>query len=88
MDDQFLQLKRFKQTLEEFNVRMSTSWKEVETAYEDLSPHWGGENRRQHEQLWLPVQEQIKNYLNRQSPSYTDFLNYKLQVLKRYLSGG
>ncbi|NES70410.1 MAG: hypothetical protein F6K24_36950 [Okeania sp. SIO2D1] len=88
MDDQFLQLKNFQQTLEQFNDRISASWKEVETAYEDLDPHWEDENHRKHEQLWLPVQEQMKNYLNRQSPVYTDFLNHKLQVLERYLNGG
>jgi len=86
MDVLFLQMKQFQATLEEFNQNISTSWREVENAYEQLAPQWQGENRHQHDEIWMPLQEMMQNYFQRQSPVYTEFLIRKLQFLGRYLN--
>jgi hypothetical protein len=88
MDDSFLQLKHFQKTLEQFHDRVQSAWREVETTYEDLSPHWQDQKRQKHDEIWLDLQEKTNNYYSRQIPTYNDFLNHKLQVLERYLNGG
>lgn len=86
MDNLFLQMEQFQTTLEEFNQNISTSWREVENAYEQLSSQWQGEIRNQHDEIWIPLQEMMQKYFQRQSPAYIEFLTNKLQFLGRYLN--
>lgn len=86
MDTLFLEMKQFQAALEDFNQNISTSWRDVENAYEQLSSQWQGESRNQHDEIWIPLQEMMQNYFQLESPAYAEFLTRKLQFLGRYLN--
>ena len=88
MDEQFWYMKQFCEELDDFNQQFQESWKEVEVKYESLSTVWQDEFRDQHDQIYLPLQDQVKQYLTQVGLTYIETLSKKLQILERYLRGG
>jgi hypothetical protein len=87
MDDQFRELELFERELDRFNQNLAGYWQDVEAKFDDVSPLWQDEYRREHDLVWDSLQTEMKRYLNQQSPRYMEFLHSKLQALSRYLRG-
>jgi hypothetical protein len=43
--------------------------------------------RRTYDASWEPLEEQMKQYLEREGPAYLDFLSRKIRSLEGYLYG-
>ena len=87
MDDQFSELQRFRAALETFSMQLHASMMDLEEKHENVSPHWQDESRRRYDSFWVPLQENIRNYVEKESPNYHQFLESKIEATRRYLYG-
>lgn len=88
MDETYVQMQKFERELRSFNEHLKASLHDLETHHEHVSPHWQDEMRKQYDLVWGPFLETMKYYVTREGPDYIEFLNIKLQALRRYLRGG
>jgi len=87
MDEQYAEMRRFRDTLSRFNLHLKDSMQELKTQHEYVNPHWQDEMRRTYNASWEPLDQQMKQYLEREGPAYLDFLNRKIRSLEGYLYG-
>jgi hypothetical protein len=87
MDDQYAEMRRFKDELVRFNDRLRSSMQDLKTQHDYVHPYWQDEMRRTYDSYWGPLDELMKNYLEREAPRYTEFLSYKIRTLEVYLYG-
>jgi uncharacterized protein YukE len=88
MDDQYIQMQNFHRSLASFNEHLRGTVADLESQHENVSPHWQDEMRRYYDSVWDPFKAAMARYINTEGPNYVEFLNIKLQVLRRYLQGG
>lgn len=88
MDEQFAQMRVFHKTLIGFNEQLKSSFADLETQHENVSPYWQDEMRRRYDQVWEPFKQTMKHYIASEGPGYVEFLTIKLRALRRYLHGG
>lgn len=88
MDDQYREMVNFTRALVAFNEHMKATMHDLEARHENVSPHWQDEMRKTYDGHWQPLNEMMKHYLQREGPSYVEFLNIKMRALERYLRGG
>lgn len=87
MDEQYAQMRRFKDELVNFNERLRASMQDLKGQHEAVNPYWRDEMRHTYDTHWEPLDEQMRNYLEREGPAYVDFLNNKIRALGAYLYG-
>jgi uncharacterized protein YukE len=87
MDEQYAQMQNFERTLREFNEHLNASMTELQAQHDNVSPHWQDEMRKNYDSVWGPFRETMKHYVASEGPGYVEFLNVKLQALRRYLYG-
>lgn len=85
MDDQFRELLLFRRSLSQFNERLAESFRDLERHYESVSPFWQDSWRQDYESTWQALEEGLRDYLVREGPIYTAFLNDKIRALGSYL---
>jgi hypothetical protein len=88
MDDTYVQMQNFERNLRTFNEHLKSSLNELQVQHDNVSPHWQDEMRKLYDTIWGPFLETMKRYVASEGPSYVEFLNIKLQALRRYLQGG
>ena len=87
MDEQYAEMRRFTDALTQFNTQLQASMRDLQTQHEYIDPYWQDEMRRTYDTYWQPLDEFMKNYLEREEPMYTDFLKRKIRALEAYLYG-
>lgn len=87
MDEQYVQMRRFKDSLERFNGALGASVSELEKCHENVHPHWQDEMRRTYDSHWEPLREHMHQYIQKEGPAYVAFLVSKIAALGRYLHG-
>ncbi len=87
MDELFEQMKYFEEALVEFDNKLRVSMEDLRSHHDYVSPHWQDEMRREYDGQWNPLNEIMEHYLNREGPSYVEFLEIKLHKLYKYLYG-
>ncbi len=87
MDDQFVELHRFRQHLVSVNERFRCSARELTIAHERADPLWQDSMRRTYDAEYDLFSERVRQYLEREAPNYERFLEEKTAALQRYLYG-
>lgn len=88
MNDQFDQMKYFRDALIRFNERLGTSMKDLETRHNYVSPHWQDDMRKDYDRQWEPLDNIMKRYLTHEGRAYVEFLSIKMHALGLYLGRG
>lgn len=87
MNDQYEQMRIFRDALIRFNEQLGGSMRELESRHDHVSPHWQDDMRKEYDRQWEPLQAIMKRYLTRESRAYVEFLSIKIHALERYLYG-
>jgi hypothetical protein len=87
MDEQFEQMRYFHDALNAFTDRLRASVMDLEQKHAVVDPLWQDAFRKQYDLVWSSFEETMKQYLTREAPSYTQFLQDKLRDLHEYLYG-
>lgn len=87
MDEQYAQMLQFHNALHQFNDHLRASIEGLGAQHELVSPHWQDEMRRTYDAHWNPLAEAMRTYLQREGPSYLEFLARKLRYMEGYLYG-
>jgi hypothetical protein len=87
MDEQYAQMRRFRDELVRFNGLLRASMQDLKEQHDRAAPYWQDEMRRMYNVHWEPLDELMKNYLEREGPRYADFLAAKIRALEGYLYG-
>jgi uncharacterized protein YukE len=88
MDEQFDQMRAFRDALIDFNERLRGSVEDLRRHHEAVSPIWQDQMRREYDIQWEPLDSAMKGYVEREGPGFVEFLSIKLHALERYLRGG
>lgn len=88
MDDQYREMKVFKDALIDFNARLKASVQDLQKNHDHISPHWQDEMRRHYDAQWLPLHDVMSHYIHNESRDYVEFLHIKIHALERYMYGG
>lgn len=73
--------------LSQFNERLRASFDDVARAHNALAGLWDDSMRRDYDAAWGPLEEAMKDYLQRIGPTCVDGLGQRLAALRRYLHG-
>lgn len=87
MDEQYAEMRRFRDALSRFNQHLIDSMQDLKAQHDYVNPHWRDEMRRTYDLHWEPLDQQMKQYLEREGPAYLDFLSRKIRSLEGYLYG-
>lgn len=87
MDEQYWEMRNFRDALVRFNERLRMSVSDLEAEHDKVSPYWQDQWRKEYDSIWGPFEETMKRYLNSDGVNYAEFLEIKIQALKRYLNG-
>jgi hypothetical protein len=87
MDEQYVEMRRFKDELTRFNEHLRASFKDLKAQHDYINPYWQDEMRRTYNAHWGPLDELMKRYLEREGPMYEEFLTNKIRSLEGYLYG-
>lgn len=87
MDEQYAEMRRFTDALIGFNQHLQDSMRDLRAQHEHVNPYWQDEMRRTYDSLWDPLDQRMKQYLEREGPAYLDFLRSKIRSLEAYLYG-
>jgi hypothetical protein len=85
MDKQYEQMKSFHTALATFNQHLSHSMRNLTKQHEHISPLWQDEMRRTYDRYWNPLDHTMRRYLQKQGPTYLEFLHKKLRYMEGYL---
>lgn len=88
MDEVEIALNRFSESLTRFNqvIRQSYS-QDLKRSHDQVSPLWQDQMRKNYDQTWRPLEEELNNYIKNVSPRYVDTLLVRIKALKAYLRG-
>ncbi|MBP0013399.1 MAG: hypothetical protein J7525_09825 [Roseofilum sp. SID3] len=75
----------FYSELNRFNDNLRSSMNDLQKNHDRVSPLWQDDMRKEYDRQWQEFDEMMKNYLQREAPAYSQFLDQKLQDLARYL---
>jgi hypothetical protein len=87
LDEQFEQMRYFAEALEVFNERLRASVVDLSHKHDTINPLWQDSFRRKYDLEWNEFEERMKAYIQREAPTYTQFLEDKLKNLYSYLFG-
>jgi uncharacterized protein YukE len=87
MDDQYREMARFRDALDDFNQRLQSSLNALDEHHEAVQPLWQDDMQAEYDQMWSPLHEAIERYAERDAPAYASFIERKLKHLRRYLYG-
>jgi uncharacterized protein YukE len=87
MDEQYAEMRRFRDAMGRFNQHLKDSMHDLKAQHDYIHPYWQDEMRRTYDASWEPLEEQMKQYLEREGPAYLDFLSRKIRSLEGYLYG-
>jgi uncharacterized protein YukE len=79
MNDTFREMKNFHDELRRFNQNLQSSMNDLQNNHDQVSPLWQDDMRKEYDAQWREFDEMMKNYLNREAPAYTQFLDKKLK---------
>ncbi len=88
MDDQYIQMRRFAKSLDDFTQHMGASLRELEEQHALVAPLWQDEMHEDYERDWRPLHELMSRFVTVDGPRYLEFLHTKMRLLERYLRGG
>jgi uncharacterized protein YukE len=87
MDEQYDEMRKFHAALTTFNEHLRASMSDLEEQHKQVSPHWQDAMRRTYDAHWQPLEQAMRQYLNRDGPVYLKFLERKISHIERYLFG-
>lgn len=87
MDEQYAEMRRFRDALNRFNQHLKDSMKDLEAQHDYINSHWQDSMRRTYDSHWEPLEQQMNFYLEREGPAYLEFLTHKIRSLEGYLYG-
>jgi hypothetical protein len=87
MDDIHDRAQALERGLEQFIARLKTSFLDVERSHQAVTPLWDDSMSRDYQRSWQPLEESMKDFIQRVSPQYVDTLLERLRHLKAYLYG-
>ena len=85
MNDTFREMQNFHRELVRFNESLRASMNDLQKNHEQVSPLWQDDMRKEYDAQWREFDEMMKNYLKREGPAYTQFLDQKLRALAAFL---
>jgi len=88
MDKVYEQMRLFSKELISFNMNLKNSMKRLEIHHNEIVKVWNPKTdnfRREYDKQWKPLDETMKDYINREAPAYVEFLQIKLRALRKYL---
>ncbi len=87
MDDVFHSMDAFEKELEVFNQKLQASFKDLNNQHEKVSPLWDDSMRKEYDEKWIPLEEDMKEYVTKDGRTYVDILISKLTAIRGYLYG-
>jgi len=85
MDTQYAEMKQFHNALATFNEHLNHSMRDLAKMHEEVSPLWQDEMRHTYDNHWNPLNHKMRRYLQKQGPTYLEFLRKKLRYMEGYL---
>lgn len=73
--------------LDAFNDGLRASFEEVMTAHGNVAPLWDDAMRRDYDVRWQPLEDVMRDYVQRVGPHHLEFLTERLHHLRTYLHG-
>ncbi len=77
---------QFLDRLEAFNDTLRADIEGVRDTKEKLSQIWNDTVREQFDTYWIPLQEEMQNYLDNIGPNHVETLKPRLEALIQYLN--
>lgn len=87
LDDVYERMQFFRTALLEFDASLSDSVAEMDDHHDRLGGLWQDQSGQRYHQLYEPLAETMKTYLQGDAPRFEAFIEGKLLLLDRYLSG-
>lgn len=87
LDETLEQMQYFARELDEFNLLITQSMRDLEHNHSIVDPIWQDSFRQNYDQRWQHFAEFMRQYLQREAPTYSRFLHEKMIRLQRYLHG-
>ena len=88
MDEIHVQMEMFEKELEAFNDRLRVSFRELKDSHERVNPLWQDHMRKEYDNMWVPVEEAMEDYLATVGRGHVEELINRVNWLRRYEQWG
>ena len=87
MDEVYQRAAELERGLSQFNERLQAAFSRVVLSHQGVSPLWQDAMRREYDQVWKPLEEEMLTYNRSIGPKYVDLIIERLRHLRSYLYG-
>lgn len=87
MDEVYERMAAVERELEEFNARLRASFLIVRESHDAVLPLWQDAMKREYDRTWEPLEETMRDYVERVGPLYVETLLERVRAAARYLHG-